>query len=161
MKPSIRLLYLTGLGDVNPPVPDGVAAPLSPVSNAVTQPIALVDNQQATVGFAGLTPTIVGLYAITLTIPSDLAPGDVYVDISLPDSYTTEAILPIGTSNLRADQPGAHAPSLPSATRSDKQWPGSGATGRFAVASRGRPGAWAETRGGAGRPIGRSAGRRL
>ncbi len=101
------LLYLTGLGDVNPPVPDGVAAPLSPVSNAITQPIALVDGEQANVGFAGLTPTIVGLYAITLTIPSDLASGDAYVDISLPDSYTTEAILPIGTSNLRTDQPGA------------------------------------------------------
>ena len=66
-------------------------APSSPLSYAVTQPVAMVDGEQTTVGFAGLTPTIVGLYAITVTIPSDIAPGDVYVDVSLPDSYTTRS----------------------------------------------------------------------
>jgi uncharacterized protein (TIGR03437 family) len=94
------LLYLTGLGDVIPPVPDGVPAPSDSLTNAVTLPVAVVDGEQATVGFAGLTPTIVGLYAMTVTIPADIAPGDVYVDISLPDSYTTEAQIPIGTSSL-------------------------------------------------------------
>lgn len=99
------LLYLTGLGDVDPPVADGVPAPSSPLSYAVTQPVAVVDGEQTTIGFAGLTPTIVGLYAITVTIPSDIAPGDVYIDVSLPDSYTTEAQIPIGNSIIAGQSP--------------------------------------------------------
>jgi uncharacterized protein (TIGR03437 family) len=95
------LLYLTGLGSVNPPlVNDNDPAASDHLTNAVIKPFALVDLEPATVGFAGLTPTIVGLYAITLTIPADISPGDVYVDIALPDSYTTEAQIPIGGNNL-------------------------------------------------------------
>jgi uncharacterized protein (TIGR03437 family) len=101
------LLYLTGLGDVDPPVADGMPAPLSPLTYALTQPVAVVDGEQTTVGFAGLTPTIVGLYAITVTIPSDIAPADVYIDVSLPDSYTTEAQISIGNSTLASQSPAA------------------------------------------------------
>jgi uncharacterized protein (TIGR03437 family) len=97
---EIILLYLTGLGDVSPPIGDGVPAPSGSLTNAVTVPVAVVDGEQATVGFAGLTPTIVSLYAMTVTIPPDIAPGDVFLDISLPDSYTTEALISIGTRNL-------------------------------------------------------------
>ena len=92
------LVYLTGLGDVNPPVQDGMPAPSSPLSSAVITPVAVVDGEQATVKFAGLTPTLIALYAMNITIPPDIAPGDVYLDISLPDSYTTQAKLPIGPS---------------------------------------------------------------
>jgi uncharacterized protein (TIGR03437 family) len=92
------LMYVNGLGDVNPPVGDGVPAPSNPLSRAVNTPIVVVDGEQATVGFAGLSPTLIGVYAITFTIPSDIATGDVYIDISLPDSYTTEAQMPVGPS---------------------------------------------------------------
>jgi len=64
----------------------------------VITPIAIVDGQQAAVSFAGLSPTLIGVYAMTVTIPTDTAPGDVYLDISLPDSYTTEAQISIGTN---------------------------------------------------------------
>lgn len=109
------LLYLAGLGDVDPPVGTGVPAPTSPLSYAVTQPIAVVDGEQATVGFAGLSPTLTGVYAMTVTIPSDIAPGNVYLDISMPDAYTTEAQLPIGASNQTA--PALGTSSLSSAPR--------------------------------------------
>jgi uncharacterized protein (TIGR03437 family) len=99
------LLYLTGLGDVSPPVPDGVPAPLNVSTRAVTQPVVVIDNEPVTPLFAGLTATIVSLYAVVVTIPMDITPGDVYVDISLPDSYTTEAQIPIGTSNLANQAP--------------------------------------------------------
>ncbi|MCU1335079.1 MAG: hypothetical protein JWO19_660 [Bryobacterales bacterium] len=93
------LMYVNGLGDVDPPVADGTPAPSSPLSYAVNTPIVVVDGEQATVGFGGLSPTLIGVYAITVTIPSDIAPGNVYIDISLPDSYTTEAQIPIGASS--------------------------------------------------------------
>ncbi len=103
------LMYLTGLGDVAPPVGDGVPAPSSPLIYATIQPVAKVAGELATVGFAGLTPTIVALYAMTVTIPSDIAPGDVYVDVSLPDSYTSEAQIPIANSILAIQPPGNSA----------------------------------------------------
>ena len=55
------LLYLTGLGDVNPPVADGMPAPLNPPSSAVISPVVLVDGDPAKVGFAGLMPGSIGL----------------------------------------------------------------------------------------------------
>ena len=105
------LVYLTGLGDVNPPVGDGMPAPgpPDPLAVAVTTPVALVDGETAVVGFAGLTPTLIALYAMTLTIPADIAPGDVYLDISLPDSYTSEAQISIGSSNLPSQSVGTSA----------------------------------------------------
>ena len=103
------LLYVNGLGDVSPPVADGVPAPSVPLSKAVTTPVAVVDNESATVGFAGLSPTLIGVYAMIVTIPADIAPGDVFLDISLPDSYTTEAQISIGTSNLVNQPPGDSA----------------------------------------------------
>ncbi|HTM49130.1 MAG TPA: hypothetical protein VL285_10630 [Bryobacteraceae bacterium] len=99
------LVYLTGLGDVDPPVDDGKPASANPLSLVVTRPVAVVDGEEATVGFAGLTPTLIALYAIHVTIPADIAPGDVYLDISLPDSYTSEAQIPIGSNSLGIQAP--------------------------------------------------------
>jgi uncharacterized protein (TIGR03437 family) len=112
---EIILLYLTGLGDVNPPVPDATPAPSNPLSYAKIQPLAVVDGEKANVGFAGLSPTLIGVYAMTVTIPADIAPGYVFLDIALPDSYTTEAQIWIGASNLanQADGHSASRPSLP------------------------------------------------
>jgi uncharacterized protein (TIGR03437 family) len=121
------LVYLTGLGDVNPAVPDGVPAPgpPDPLAVAVITPVAVVDGETAVVGFAGLTPTLIALYAMHVTIPADIAPGDVYLDISLPDSYTSQVQIPIGTSNLPSQSGGASVlRSTPSQSRTPAQIPG-------------------------------------
>jgi len=101
------LMYLTGLGDVNPSVPDGVPPPINPLSPAVIQPVLVVDGEPVTPLFAGLSPGLTGVYAITLTIPSDIAPGDVYVDIALPDSRTSEAQISIGNGGAAIQRPHA------------------------------------------------------
>lgn len=103
------LLYVNGFGDVNPPVADGVPAPTDVLSRSVTTPVAVVDGEEAAVGFAGLSPKLIGVYAITVTIPSDIGPGDVYLDISFPDAYTTEAQISVGTSNVANQRPGDSA----------------------------------------------------
>ncbi len=71
----------------------------------MTTPVVVIDGEQVTPLFAGLTATIVSLYAVVVTIPPDIAPGDVLSGLfRCPDSYTTtEAQISIGTSNL-ADQ---------------------------------------------------------
>jgi uncharacterized protein (TIGR03437 family) len=98
------LIYVAGLGDVDPAVGDGVSPPSNPLSFAKASIHAFVDNEEATVGFAGLSPSLVGVYAMTVTIPADIAPGKAYLDIQGPDSYTTEAQIAIASSGL-ADQP--------------------------------------------------------
>jgi hypothetical protein len=73
----------------------------------VIQPVLVVDGEPVTPLFAGLSPGLTGVYAITLTIPSDIAPGDVYVDIALPDSRTSEAQISIGNGGVALQRPHA------------------------------------------------------
>jgi uncharacterized protein (TIGR03437 family) len=91
-------VYLTGLGDVNPAISDGDAGPesLSYTVNAIT---ATVGGVSANVTYAGLAPDLAGLYQINITIPSGVASGDVGLSIIGPDSYTSEATIPVGTSS--------------------------------------------------------------
>jgi uncharacterized protein (TIGR03437 family) len=88
--------YVTGLGDVFPSVSDGSPGVSSATSNTIT---AFVSGTAATVGYAGLAPTLVGLYQVNVTIPTGLTAGDNYLDIAGPDSYTTEALISIGTGS--------------------------------------------------------------
>lgn len=88
-------VYLTGLGDVNPAVNDGTPGPSNPPSLATSSIAAFVDGIEATVAYAGLAPTLIGLYQVNLTVPTGVSSGNVYLDISGPDSYTSQAVLPI------------------------------------------------------------------
>ncbi|HEY2013751.1 MAG TPA: hypothetical protein VGH38_09640, partial [Bryobacteraceae bacterium] len=89
-------LYLTGLGTVNPLVPDGSAGPVSPLSN-VTNTIGVdVQGIAATVGYAGLAPQLAGLYQINFTVPTGVKTGDNFIDISGPDSYNAQALISVG-----------------------------------------------------------------
>jgi uncharacterized protein (TIGR03437 family) len=71
------VLFLTGLGDVTPPLAAGQAAgdgtpgkPLNRVSEAVE---ITVGTQRANVLFAGLAPGFVGLYQVNFLVPDGLA----------------------------------------------------------------------------------------
>jgi len=90
-------IFVTGLGDVFPGVADGTAGPSSPLSVASNTITAYVDTVQATVTYQGLAPGLAGLYQINLTIPSGVTAGDVALDISGPDAYSSEAALSVAT----------------------------------------------------------------
>ena len=92
-------VYVTGLGDVLPGVADGAAGVSSSTSNTIT---ADVNGMSASVVYAGLAPGLVGLYQVNVTIPSGLTPGDNYLDLSGPDSYTSEALISIGSTGAAA-----------------------------------------------------------
>jgi uncharacterized protein (TIGR03437 family) len=87
-------VYLTGLGDTFPSVADGAAGVTSSTSNTIT---AFINGTAATVAYAGLAPGLVGLYQVNVQIPSGLTAGDNYLDISGPDSYTSEALISIAS----------------------------------------------------------------
>jgi uncharacterized protein (TIGR03437 family) len=82
-------VFATGLGTAYPPVADGAAPPDSPLSNTVATIQADLDGNNATVLFAGLAPTLAGLYQINVTIPSSTTAGDHALDISGLDSTGT------------------------------------------------------------------------
>jgi uncharacterized protein (TIGR03437 family) len=113
-------VFASGLGAVFPPVPDGNAAPSTPLSYT-SQPIAAdIDGVQTSVGFAGLAPTFAGLYQINLTIPSTISSGNHFLNISgvtttTPSStlsYNSQAIIPIGSGLSAADRKPEHSPRL-------------------------------------------------
>src|SRR5579871_2425165 len=96
-------VFLTGLGAVIPAIPDGTAAPTNPFSLTVNTITAYVGGVQATVGYSGLAPGLAALYQLNITIPgTGLTAGDNALDVSGPDAYTSEAIIPIGTGSAEA-----------------------------------------------------------
>jgi uncharacterized protein (TIGR03437 family) len=89
-------VYLTGLGAVNPSVSDGAPGPSSPLSYASNTITADIGGVTATVAYAGLAPGFAGLYQVNLTIPTGLTAGENALDISGPDSYTSEVTIAVG-----------------------------------------------------------------
>ena len=123
-------IYLTGLGAVFPPISDGAPGSSDPSSlNNTTNTIAaLVGGQSATVLYAGLAPGYAGLYQMNITIPTGLTAGDNLLDIEGPDSYASEALIPVGSAtsggvaspagtevqNGQAQKPSKHGKPRPS-----------------------------------------------
>jgi uncharacterized protein (TIGR03437 family) len=105
--------YCTGLGAVTPAVAAGSAAPSNPASRVGTGlvGIAITDSAgnyfplpDASVTFAGLTPTVGGLYQINFTMPSGMASGTATLEVDTLynasgntyfDAFSTLALIPI------------------------------------------------------------------
>lgn len=71
---EIVLLFLTGLGAVDPPVSDGTAGGGNPASNAAAPVTVLIGGKPGTVSFSGLAPGYPGLYQINVQVPP-IPPG--------------------------------------------------------------------------------------
>jgi uncharacterized protein (TIGR03437 family) len=80
-------IYLTGLGGLNAS------------GNASSTFTAYIDGVPATVSFAGSASSIGGGYQLNVVVPSGIHSGSVYLDIVGPDSYNSEAALPIARGN--------------------------------------------------------------
>jgi uncharacterized protein (TIGR03437 family) len=91
------LLFVTGLGLVDPAVADGTPGPINPFSLATNTISVFIDGVAATTSFVGLAPQLIGLYQINVAVPTGVSSGNVYLDISGPDSTTIEAFIPIGS----------------------------------------------------------------
>lgn len=93
-------VYVTGLGAVTPAVNDGSpGTAISPYNTTTNTIQADVNGTIASVGFSGLAPGFAGVYQLNISIPTGLTPGDNPLDISGPDSYTSEALISIGSGS--------------------------------------------------------------
>jgi uncharacterized protein (TIGR03437 family) len=73
---DVAIIYCSGLGAVDPPVPAGNAVPLSPLSHTTNTVTVTIGGVNAPVQFAGLAPAFAsGLYQVNALIPSGITPG--------------------------------------------------------------------------------------
>jgi uncharacterized protein (TIGR03437 family) len=63
------------MGSVSPFVGDGKPAPSYPLANTLTTPDVSIGGIGAPVLFSGLTPDLVGLYQINVSIPGNAPKG--------------------------------------------------------------------------------------
>ena len=99
-------VYVAGLGDTFPSVVEGTPGISSATSNTIT---AFVGGLSAPVQYAGLAPGLVGLYQVNVQIPGTAPAGDDFLDITAPDSYTSEAVISVGSPNSAS--PAQNAPA--------------------------------------------------
>jgi uncharacterized protein (TIGR03437 family) len=87
--------YLAGMGNTTTTVSDGDVSPTDPPAATAVPPILLLNGMPSPLLFAGLTPTLVGLYQIDFQIPPDTANGDLMVAISQDLFVSNSAIMPV------------------------------------------------------------------
>ena len=68
-------VFVTGIGDVDNPVPSGNAAPSTVLARAKAPVMVTVNGVSATVPFAGFAPGFAGLGQLNVTVLSTLTPG--------------------------------------------------------------------------------------
>ncbi|HXE74299.1 MAG TPA: hypothetical protein VNN18_01505 [Candidatus Xenobia bacterium] len=69
-------IYCTGLGPVTNQPATGAAASANPLSHTLTTPQVTIGGVPATVLFSGLAPPYVGLYVVTLQVPTGTPTGN-------------------------------------------------------------------------------------
>jgi uncharacterized protein (TIGR03437 family) len=91
-------VYLTGLGAVNPPVPDGAAAPSRPPFSQVPGPVNVyVGGLLANVQYKGLAPTLAGMYQLNVQIPPNIGPGPQTLAVQTVEGFTDMVNIVIGS----------------------------------------------------------------
>jgi len=73
---DVLVLWGTGFGPTNPPVPTGLATPADKTYSAASAPFVTINGTRAIVFGAALAPGSAGLYQIAIQVPNNLPDGD-------------------------------------------------------------------------------------
>jgi uncharacterized protein (TIGR03437 family) len=77
---EVITMYVTGMGNTNPPPLDGQGAPTDVLSTTTAQPIVTVGGAPAAVAFSGLVPQFSSIYQINFVVPQS-APSSSSVSV--------------------------------------------------------------------------------
>jgi len=86
------ILWAFGLGATNPPVPDGAAAPFSPLAKSDTALVQFGSGTPLLAAFAGLSPGAVGLYQVNATVPPGTPSGPLFVKLVYFSGVVSNAV---------------------------------------------------------------------
>ena len=89
------IVYLSGVGILNPPVATGQAASLTSLSPAVATPSAVFGAAVAQVSFLGAAPGFVGLDQANIVVPNNIQPGDQSLIIHLGNQDSNAALISV------------------------------------------------------------------
>lgn len=97
-------IFLTGMGNVIPAVPEGVAAPSSPLSRVIDRDGVRVffnDKPATEIQYLGLAPNLVGLYQMNVRIPANdpSLSGTVNITIETRNARSALSTIEIAGSN--------------------------------------------------------------
>jgi hypothetical protein len=87
---DVLVIYATGLGAVSPKVPSGVPAPTDPLSRLTVAGSVIFGGVPATPQFAGLAPTLVGVFQINVTVPPGVPAGNSILRLSVVGSASND-----------------------------------------------------------------------
>jgi uncharacterized protein (TIGR03437 family) len=93
---EIIVIYCSGLGATNPSIVAGTTSPSAPPAASSTTPTVTIGGVPANVIFAGLTPTLAGLYQIDVQVPLESPVGaQVQLLIAVGDISGVAVNLPV------------------------------------------------------------------
>jgi uncharacterized protein (TIGR03437 family) len=96
---SVIIMYVTGQGAVDHPVPTGAPGLSSPLARPVAPVSATLDGQHVNVQFLGLAPGFVGISQANLQIP-DIEPGDHKLVIKIGNAASQPVTITVGGSSV-------------------------------------------------------------
>ncbi len=92
---STIVLYANGLGPVSNQPASGDPASGTSLSKLVSLPTVTIGGQSATVAYAGLVPSLPGLYQLNVVVPSGIATGSQSITITAGGVVSPASTLPI------------------------------------------------------------------
>ena len=93
---EIIVIYVAGMGLTNPSVASGTASPSTNLATPIDAPTLTLNGAPApNILFAGLTPTLVGLYQIDLQVPASAPNGDLQLVLTQTSGQSTSTVLPV------------------------------------------------------------------
>ena len=89
------VIYTSGMGATDIPVPSGTASPSNPVARVATPPILTLGGVNVPVAFAGLTPGFAGLYQVNFQLPTDIKTGNYELLLTQSDTVGNKSVLTV------------------------------------------------------------------
>jgi uncharacterized protein (TIGR03437 family) len=96
MPGEVIVFYVAGMGLTNPGVASGTASPSTNLPALLDTPTLTLNGASVTnILFAGLTPTLVGLYQVDFQVPANAPNGDLPLVLTQTSGLNNSTILPV------------------------------------------------------------------
>ncbi len=90
------MFFVSGMGVTTNPVGSGQPSPNAPnLAQPIDQPTMTLNGVNVPVSFAGLTPTLVGLYQVNFQVPANAPNGDLQLVLTQTGGASNTTVLPV------------------------------------------------------------------